>query len=63
MQINHGKHLNYIKKYCQNEKVLITGGAGFVGFVNILDKKFEVIALDNLQKFTGAKDPKKLAFI
>ncbi len=44
------------------KKVLITGAAGFVGrhFCKFfLDKKFEVTAIDNLQKFTGAVDPKK----
>ena len=43
------------------KRVLITGAAGFVGrhFCKyFLEKKYEVIALDNLQKFTGAKDPK-----
>ena len=44
------------------KNVLITGAAGFVGrhFCKyFLDKKFEVTAIDNLQKFTGAIDPKK----
>ena len=44
------------------KRVLITGAAGFVGrhfCKHFLDKKFEVIAIDNLQKFTGAIDPKK----
>ena len=42
-------------------KVLITGGAGFVGrrFCKyFLDKKYEVTVVDNLQKYTGAIDPK-----
>ena len=44
------------------KRVLITGAAGFVGrhFCKyFLDKKFEVLGIDNLQKFTGAIDPKK----
>ena len=44
------------------KRVLITGAAGFVGrhFCKyFLDKKFEVIAVDNIQKFTGAINPKK----
>jgi GDP-L-fucose synthase len=44
------------------KKVLITGAAGFVGrhFCKyFLDKKFDVTAIDNIQKFTGAIDPKK----
>ncbi len=44
------------------KKVLITGAAGFVGrrFCKyFLDKKYQVTAIDNLRKFTGAIDPKK----
>lgn len=44
------------------KRVLITGVAGFVGrhFCKyFLDKKFEVIGIDNLKKFTGAINPKK----
>ena len=44
------------------KRVLITGAAGFVGrhFCKyFLDKKFEVVAVDNIQKFTGAINPKK----
>ena len=44
------------------KRVLITGVAGFVGRYfckHFLDKKYEVIGVDNIQKFTGAIDPKK----
>ena len=44
------------------KRVLITGAAGFVGrhfCKHFLDKKFEVVAVDNIQKFTGAINPKK----
>tara|TARA_A100001015_G_scaffold120577_1_gene133609 strand:+ start:1451 stop:2434 length:984 start_codon:yes stop_codon:yes gene_type:complete len=44
------------------KRVLITGGAGFVGrhFCKyFLDNKYEVVALDNIQKLTGAIHPKK----
>ena len=44
------------------KRVLIIGAAGFVGrhFCKyFLDKKFEVVAVDNIQKFTGAINPKK----
>ena len=44
------------------KKVLITGAAGFVGrhFCKyFLDKKFSVVAVDSLQKFTGAINPSK----
>jgi len=44
------------------KSVLITGGAGFVGrhFCKyFLDNKYEVVALDNIQKLTGAIHPKK----
>ena len=44
------------------KRVLITGVAGFVGrhFCKyFLDKKFDVIGIDNLKKFTGAINPKK----
>lgn len=43
------------------KRVLITGAAGFVGrhFCKyFLDKKYDVVAVDNLQKFTGAINPK-----
>ena len=42
------------------KKILITGGAGFVGryFTKyFLDKKYEVHIVDNLARYTGAKDP------
>ena len=44
------------------KNVLITGGAGFVGrhFCKyFLDKKFDVLIIDNLAKFTGARNPHK----
>ncbi len=44
------------------KRVLITGGAGFVGryFCKyFLEKKFDVIVVDNLKKYTGAINPKK----
>lgn len=44
------------------KRVLITGAAGFVGrhFCKyFLEKRYEVFAIDNIQKFTGAIDPKK----
>ena len=44
------------------KNVLITGGAGFVGrhFCKyFLDNKFDVLIIDNLEKFTGAINPKK----
>lgn len=44
------------------KRVLITGAAGFVGrhfCKHFLEKKFQVTAIDNLTKFTGAIDPKK----
>ena len=44
------------------KRVLITGAAGFVGrhFCEyFLKNGYEVIAIDNLQKYTGAIDPKK----
>ena len=44
------------------KKVLITGGAGFVGrrFVKFfLEKRYKVIVVDNIAPFTGGIDPKK----
>jgi GDP-L-fucose synthase len=44
------------------KKILITGGAGFVGrrFVKyFLDKNHKVIVVDNLAKLTGGLHPKK----
>ena len=44
------------------KKILITGGAGFVGryFTKFfLDKKFEVVVVDNIEKYTGGLEPSK----
>ena len=44
------------------KKILITGGAGFVGrrFVKyFLDRGDKVICVDNISKFTGGIIPKK----
>jgi nucleoside-diphosphate-sugar epimerase len=44
------------------KRVLITGAAGFVGrhFCKyFLKKKYEVFAVDNIEKFTGAINPKR----
>ena len=41
------------------KKILITGGAGFVGryFTKyFLDQEYEVHVVDNLSQYTGAKD-------
>ena len=48
------------------KRVLITGAAGFVGrhFCKyFLEKKYEVFAVDNIEKFTGAINQKEMAFI
>ena len=45
-----------------NKRILVTGGAGFVGrrlIKYMLDKGFEVDAVDNLAKYTGAINPDK----
>ena len=44
------------------KKILITGGAGFVGryFTKFfLDKKYKVIVVDNIEKYTGGLEPSK----
>ena len=40
------------------KKILITGAAGFIGFhasKKFLDKKFEILGLDNLNKYYDKK--------
>ena len=42
------------------KKILITGGAGFVGryFTKyFLDQKYEVHIVDNIAQYTGAREP------
>ena len=43
-----------------NKRILITGGAGFVGRRLVrfmLEKNYEVVVVDNLAKLTGAINP------
>ena len=45
-----------------SKKILITGGAGFVGrrLVKVmLDKKYNVVVVDNITPLTGGIDPEK----
>ena len=44
------------------KKILITGGAGFVGrhFTNyFLNKGYQVLVVDSIAKYTGALSPEK----
>ena len=44
------------------KKVLVTGGAGFVGrrlIKSLLDKNYNVVAVDSIASLTGGIDPDK----